>query len=182
MKKGLILLSFVLLLIAIMIFARISKQDDNRFIKMAIPEYPLKYEFVSEILEESDFGGVIEEHSLTGNANSFRVCSNENNEMYISIKSQNTKEQRMLGMTFYKFNSKQDINEEECKRIIILGTRLFGGFKDEFHVYNQYIEEIDLKKKLSWHKNIEDIQCEVEFEVLNNEQGYIMKVGFIEPQ
>lgn len=179
MKKRLLIIATVVAVILIgVVDIYFHKQNQRQM--LVSPEYPLKKEVVAKALEDCDVSCVIEEHSPTEQSLSFSLRDEETNFLYAGIKTQKIEEERMLGIIFFSFDSETEISEEECKNAIIMGTCLFGGFEDEEQVYNQFVKDFQPKESLLWQKKIEGIDCEVEFQLMPEQQRYVMKIGFID--
>lgn len=176
MKKKVVWSSLLLLAVVTILCIYMARQYKDTTV-MVVPQYPLQLDIVSKACEDMGISCVIEEHDQTDAISSFSL-RNEDNELLASMKSQHTENQRMLGITFYTSVSEEDI-PNECKKVILLGTQLCGGFKDEYQVYNQYVREFDADKASGWQADIENISCEIAYEKMPEKQEYVVKIGFI---
>lgn len=144
---------------------------------LEVPEYPLKTEIVLAVLDDYDWSCNVEEHSKTDWSDSFSLRGDDDT-LYGSIKSQLLEDQRTLGIGFFTFDEDSDFTEEECRSIIQIATRLFGGFENENQVYDRFMKEFDPDDSLSWEGQVEGIDCEIKF--VKFYENYMMEVGFIE--
>lgn len=173
-------LVFLLCLVAATILCIYKIHQYKNSETMAVPQYPLQLNIVSKACEDIELSCVIEEHDRTETIRSFSL-RDEDDKLLASMKSQHTENQRMLGITFYTAASEEDITEE-CEKIILLGTRLSGGFKDEYQVYNQYVREFNSDKASGWQADIENTSCEIAYEKMPERREYVVKIGFIAEQ
>lgn len=178
MKKRVQLVFLLCLVAAILCIYKIHQYKNSDM--MAVPQYPLQLDTVSKACEDIGLSCVIEEHDRTETISSFSL-RDEDDKLLASMKSQHTENQRMLGITFYTTVSEEAITEE-CEKIILLGTRLSGGFKDEYQVYNQYVREFDVDKASDWRADIENTSCEIAYEKMPERREYVVKIGFIAQQ
>ncbi len=170
----------VLFFVSVAILCIYMVRQYNNFEEMTSPQYPLQLDTVSKACEDIGLSCVIEEHDRTETISSFSL-RDEDDKLLASMKSQHTENQRMLGITFYTAASEEDITEE-CEKIILLGTRLSGGFKDEYQVYNQYVREFNSDKASGWQADIENTSCEIAYEKMPERREYVVKIGFIAEQ
>ena len=174
-KKYISLLFYLLSVICI-----VCVSGGCRIQRLVVPKYPLQKEDVEESLKEYDISCIVEEHSPTEESLSFSLRNEEDKALYAGIRSQQLEQGRTLGVTFLSFDSETDISEEECKKVILMATRLFGGFRNDQQVYKKFNKECQVEKDIRWKKEIEGIECEVKMEFVQAQQRYIMLVGFRE--
>lgn len=149
----------------------------KRVIWMTTPEYPLRLEVISEACENLGLSYRIETGTQTDAISNYSL-RNEKHELVASIKSQCTKEERRLGITFYSNSTKINVTQEG-KEIILLATRLIGGLKNDEQVYNRFVKEFNPLKESCWQASIEAVSCEIELDVLPEVQTTVMNIGLI---
>ena len=179
-KKVICLLLIALSTLFLMSGCHVQKAIDN----LQVPEYPLNMETIVNLLEEFEIVANVEESEVVPEGeweyewNSYSIRPLESRLLYAGIKSGVWDEDRFLTLTFLGFDDEKIMTQKEKEKAILLTTRLFGGFEDQYSVYNAFLKEFDAEKDSIWNSELNGISCEIKFIEITETSKEIMCVSY----
>ena len=179
-KKLICFLLIALSALFLMSGCQVQKTTDN----LQVPEYPLDMETVVNSLEEFEIVANVEESEVVPEGeweyewNSYSIRPLESRLLYAGIKSGVWDDDRFLTLTFLGFDNEKTMTQEEKEKAIVLTTKLFGGFEDQYSVYNAFLKEFDSEEDSVWSANLDGISCEIKFIEASDALNEIMCVSY----
>ncbi len=179
-KKLICFLIIALSTLFLMCGCQVKKSTD----KLQVPEYPLNMETIINLLEEFEIVANVEESEVVPEGeweyewNSYSIRPLESRLLYAGIKSGAWDEDRFLTGSFLGFDDDKTLTQEEKEKAIVLTTRLFGSFEDEYSVYNAFLKEFDAEEDLVWSADLDGISCEIKFIKASDTLSEIMCVSY----
>ena len=179
-KKVICLLLIALSTLFLMSGCQVQKTTDY----LQVPEYPLNIETIINLLEEFEIVANVEESEVVPEGeweyewNSYSIRPLESRLLYAGIKSGVWDEDRFLTLTFLGFDDEKTMTQEEKEKAIVLTTKLFGGFEDQYSVYNAFLKEFDAEKDSIWNSELNGISCEIKFIEITETSKEIMCVSY----
>lgn len=139
---------------------------------LAIPEYPLSAEAISEIaaecalpsdleIEENEYEShpEMESASFILRSNSINLPSGH----LMGILSHAKGDGRSLGINVSTLELADGDREEACKQVIVFATRLFGGFTDEMQIDQEFSKAFSPSEDITWEASIEGWNCRITY-------------------
>ena len=151
---------------------------------LPVPDYPLSLETVVNSLEELEIVASVEEPTVVPEGeweyewNSYSIRPLESKLLYAGINTGAWDNDRFLTLNFLGFDDKYTLSIEEIEKAIILSTKLFGGFEDQYSVYHAFQKEFDSEKDTVWNSELNGISCEIKFIESTETQKEIMCVSY----
>ena len=179
-KKLICFLLIALSTLFLMSGCQVQKTTDY----LQVPEYPLNIETIINLLEEFEIVANVEESEVVPEGeweyewNSYSIRPLESRLLYAGIKSGVWDEDRFLTLTFLGFDDEKIMTQKEKEKAILLTTRLFGGFEDQYSVYNAFLKEFDAEKDSIWNSELNGISCEIKFIEITETSKEIMCVSY----
>ena len=177
-KKLICFLLIALSTLFLMSGCQVQKTTDY----LQVPEYPLNIETIINLLEEFEIVANVEESEVVPEGkweyewNSYSIRPLESRLLYAGIKSGVWDEDRFLTLTFLGFDDEKPMTQKE--KAIVLTTKLFGGFEDQYSVYNAFLKEFDSEEDSVWSANLDGISCEIKFIEASDALNEIMCVSY----
>jgi hypothetical protein len=179
-KKLICFLLIALSTLFLMSGCQVQKSTDY----LQVPEYPLDIETIINLLEEFEIVANVEESEVVPEGeweyewSSYSIRPLESRLLYAGIKSGVWDEDRFLTLTFLGFDDEKTMTQEEKEKAIVLTTKLFGGFEDQYSVYNAFLKEFDSEEDSVWSANLDGISCEIKFIEASDALNEIMCVSY----
>ena len=179
-KKLICFLLIALSTLFLMSGCQVQKTTDY----LQVPEYPLNIETIINLLEEFEIVANVEESEVVPEGkweyewNSYSIRPLESRLLYAGIKSGVWDEDRFLTLTFLGFDDEKTMTQEEKEKAIVLTTKLFGVFEDQYSVYNAFLKEFDSEEDSVWSANLDGISCEIKFIEASDALNEIMCVSY----
>ena len=179
-KKLICFLLIALSTLFLMSGCQVQKATDY----LQVPEYPLNIETIINLLEEFEIVANVEESEVVPEGeweyewSSYSIRPLESRLLYAGIKSGVWDEDRFLTLTFLGFDDEKTMTQEEKEKAIVLTTKLFGGFEDQYSVYNAFLKGFDSEEDSVWSANLDGISCEIKFIEASDALNEIMCVSY----
>lgn len=163
---------------------------------MPIPDFPLDKKTVSDALDQWGFPYIIEEdttnpHNLIG-FSQFYVNNPDNQTNILGLNSSVKEEDRIVNVTFINFN--KAIQGEDIEKAIVFMTRLFGGFKNDHTVFDQFVKEYNhenttirdipdilgkIKSRSMWESQVQGMTVQIQLEqpVLEEQSEFLVAIS-----
>jgi len=151
---------------------------------LPIPTYPLTEELVKEELQKTGVVADVETQEINSEEypdferSAYSIRPPESRLLYAGINNGCSGDDRFLAITFLSFDDKEEISEEEFKKLILFSTRLFGGFINEETIYNAFMSEFNVEESMIWNAELDGVECEVRIQSSTDSPRYTVCVSF----
>ena len=145
------------------------------------PDFPLEKQAIEEALETMGLQYTVEEDSklreMLPGFTSFNLYSEEGNSFIAGIKSGEKDGEKMLSLVLLT-TGETAVPVEDGRNMVVLATRLYGGFEEETCVYDQFQKEFptdntqrqheiqvknttQIKEELVWKATFAEAECQI---------------------
>lgn len=164
------------------------------------PDFPLEKQAIEEALETMGLQYTVEEDSklreMLPGFTSFNLYSEEGNSFIAGIKSGDKDGEKMLSLVLLT-TGETNVPVEDGRNMVVLATRLYGGFEEETCVYDQFQKEFptdntqrqheiqvknatQIKEELVWKATFAEAECQIKVKRPNIDEPleYINVISF----
>lgn len=147
-------------------------------------DYPLDSDTITSAIEDSGYPWHIDEVQKISDEIIGFIIKDDENKIVAVIQTVKVGQEQALTMSFSKrYDDDHSIKGESVKDMVILATKLYGGFKDTDQLYNNFIKEYDTKnttaspkvyisgkektlgpeESVRWEKKVDGKTCQIVF-------------------